>query len=610
MFDSRALPEASHSAARNHGLVTFGWLLVSLAIALPLTGCGGGGKDPVLAEVGDHEITASYYEDKLGKLKQSELPRDENDLPVDTSTLAGKKAFLEVIINKELMHLKAIELGYSKEDQITSAERAMFEYQAGTLLHNDLFDVPANLITDEELEEYYAKLPETRDCTFLICNFREDALKARQAILDGSLWEDVAEEYHDGAMSPQGDYKMQVKWGYWEDSFENAVFNLQEGEISQPLATVYGYWILRLEKARHTEAPPLDGIRDRILNSIRTRKINLKRQAFMDEMHVKYDFKLDEDALWIVYQGLPEGEVIIDPETNKPVPREQLKPLDIPLQDMDKFLLQYRQGDELVTLTVGDYKVRFDQMNTFQRPKRTELLGGLRQKLTQEVDKLLVIEEARERGYFEDPRVVGNVGQRVEEMMVSKLHSDVVEYDTYVSPEDLETFYAEHGQEYIKPENRDGYMVVCASQEEAAAAREAALGGAGWGDVVAQYGSDEANREKGGKVDMVPANAQGPVKEALFGLSRTGEVSEPIALQDNWLVVKLGTIEPSRQLEIDEVREQLGQRIKLLRQDEELRKLLTEWRDQFGVTIHENNLERLRSWEELSVEAPASPGLT
>ena len=210
MFETRVSPVAHRPAVRGHALVTLGCLLISLFVVLLLAGCGGGGKDPVLAKVGDHEITTSYYEEKLGKLKQAELPRDENNEPVDTSTIAGKKAFLDIIINKELMYLKAIELGYRKEDQISSAQ-AMLEYQAGTYLHNDLFDVPANTISDEELAEYHAKMPETRDCTFLICNFKEDALKARQAILDGGLWEDVAEEYHDGSMSPQGDYKMQVR---------------------------------------------------------------------------------------------------------------------------------------------------------------------------------------------------------------------------------------------------------------------------------------------------------------------------------------------------------------------------------------------------------------
>ena len=75
--------------------------------------------------------------------------------------------------------------------------------------------------------------------------------------------------------------------------------------------------------------------------------------------------------------------MLLDPATNKPIPREQLKPLDIPLGDMDKFFYQVRLGDKLETVTVGDYKSQFDNMNVFERPKKTDMLGGVRERIEQ-----------------------------------------------------------------------------------------------------------------------------------------------------------------------------------------------------------------------------------
>ena len=44
-----------------------------------LAGCGGSGRDEdvVLARVGDQEIKAAYYENKLGKMTAEDLPRDD-----------------------------------------------------------------------------------------------------------------------------------------------------------------------------------------------------------------------------------------------------------------------------------------------------------------------------------------------------------------------------------------------------------------------------------------------------------------------------------------------------------------------------------------------------
>ena len=205
------------------GTLSVASLVTLFCLPLLVSGCGGGADNTVLAEVGDRKITAAYYEERLGKLTQADLPRDESNLPLNTATLEGKRAFLDVIINKELMFLKAKELGLDKDLGVSGAQKAMMDYNAAVFLHNDVHDVPASMITDEELAEYYENLKEARQCSFIICNFREDAVKARQAIIDGGLWEDVAEEYHDGDRSPKGDYRVKITWGRWDDSFEQAI---------------------------------------------------------------------------------------------------------------------------------------------------------------------------------------------------------------------------------------------------------------------------------------------------------------------------------------------------------------------------------------------------
>jgi len=574
-------------------------LLVLAGLTLVLGGCSRQSGDTVLATVGDRDVTVSYYEERLGKLEVNELPRDQDGVPVDTGTLEGKKAFLDVIINKELMAAKAVQLGYDKEEQITGAAQAMLEFQASQLLHKDLIEAPANFVSEEQVAEYYSHLSEVLVCSFIICNFEEDALKARQAVIDGGLWEDVAAEYHDGQMSPQGNYQVKITWGRWEDTFEQAVFALKEGEVSRPVETVYGYWVVRLEAFEEERVPPLDSIKEKVLNSIRMQQINLSRVEFLKGSRERHEFEMSEDGLWTIFQGLPEGEVMLDPETNKPIDRSQLKPLDIPMEDMDQFFYQVRLEDELTVVTVGDYKVQFDQMNTFQRPKKSELLGGVRQKILETIDRKLILAEAREQGYFEDPRARSQVAGRTEEMMVSKLHTDLVQFESYVGPQDLDAFWAEHQHEYLVPEGRDGFIVFCENAETAGQAYEAAQAGADWAEILNRFETIDANKEREGQQEMIYAYHAGPIKDALFALAEPGQVSEPFEVEGTWTVVRLGKIQAPYQQELAEVRDELGQRIKLRRQDEALRELLTEWAGEFGVVVYEDRLAPLRSWEEI-----------
>ncbi len=73
-----------------------------------------------------------------------------------------------------------------------------------------------------------------RMCRFLICKFHDDAEAARRALLAGDLWEDVAEEYHEGFRGAKDDYRQSFGYGKAEDSFEEAIFALESERSASP----------------------------------------------------------------------------------------------------------------------------------------------------------------------------------------------------------------------------------------------------------------------------------------------------------------------------------------------------------------------------------------
>ena len=79
-----------------------------------------------------------------------------------------------------------------------------------------------------------------------------------------------------------------------------------------------------------------------------------------------------------------------------------------------------------------------------------------------------------------------------------------------------------------------------------------------------------------------------------------------MALGDGrFAVVNLTGIEEGRPLELAEVREAVGKRIKNRRREAAFQALLDEWRSKVTVTINEENLDKVASWEELTaVEVP------
>ena len=132
-------------------------LPVLVLVGLLVAGCGGGGsdQDSVLATVGDVEITSGYYENRLSKLEENELPRDAEGNLMDTGTLEGKMEFLNTLIHKEVMALTAEALGIDQDPSIVAARQSLTSYEAELTMWDRVIEEPANTITNEELDAFY-----------------------------------------------------------------------------------------------------------------------------------------------------------------------------------------------------------------------------------------------------------------------------------------------------------------------------------------------------------------------------------------------------------------------------------------------------------------------
>ncbi len=469
-------------------------------------------------------------------------------------------------------------------------------------MKQDVVDRPAGSVSNEELADFYAKMGLTRKCHYLITNFLEDAEAARKMASEGASWDDVAARYHDGDIPPSGKLLIDVPFGTYGPDFETPIFDTEVGEVTPPIQTVYGFWVLRVDneiQAKPGKKPTLDSVKAKILDTIYNRKTAKIRDDFRKSVREKYKLTIHDDALWKCYQGLPADEVLLDPKTQEPTPKKDLKPLNIKPSDMDMPFYSYQVGDEVKAYTLGDYKAIFDRMSVFQRPKRSEMLGSLRNKIQQELEKALLNLETKDRGYDKDPRVLAATDEKMEELLVTKLYKDLVQVDQKVSPEQVKAFWADHQQEYAVPETRSGHMVICLNKDDADKARAAIAADTPWKDILLKYGSDRDNKSKGGRLEDVYATSTGPARDALFALAE-GSLSDPFPLDNGRFgVVKCESITAPHPGDRVALTQDIGSRIKKIREEDLFQKLLAQWTEEFGVTVHEENLAGLPSWDEL-----------
>ncbi|MCK5713933.1 MAG: peptidyl-prolyl cis-trans isomerase, partial [Hyphomicrobiaceae bacterium] len=392
-----------------------------------------------------------------------------------------------MIINKEVMQLKAVELGYGEDERVQKAKRQLLEHHARRIYFDDRLDLSGAEISQEEIDAYVERLGERRTCRFVITNFESGAAKAGEAARGGADWDEIVAEYHDASPDPEGKYEITIAWGQYDNNFERDIFAAEVGGVTPPIETAWGYWVTRVENIDVGEQPDLEEAMPRVRTGLEKRRGNRIQQDLEEQIRTKHNFHFDEDVLWIVYKGLPEQQEMMDPETKQPWAQEDLVPLNIAEADRDRVLYSFTTRDGETVVTAGDYKQAFDEMNIFRRPKYSEMLGGLRTKIMKQVNNTMLTDEVIVAGYLEDPRVEELAMNQIYEMMVTNLHGDLVQIDDYVSPEDQAAYWAENKDRFVEEEKRIHQAVVCDSQEAAQKAAAELKAGADFLTVLESY---------------------------------------------------------------------------------------------------------------------------
>lgn len=582
-------------------------------VAIAGAGCGGKGKagDTVLAKVGDKEITVAYYEQKLGAMSQGDLPRGDNGEFLDMAQKPGKAKFLDSIVNKDVMVEMAKKVGLNDDAQVELARKTLTSFESVSAARERYVNKPASEVDEKAIQAYYENFGRVRKCRYLITNLREDAVKAREKALAGADWDDLFHEFHDGIVKPGMSYKIDVPYGRFIANFEDPIFATKVGDITEPVPSAYGWWVLKVDSEEQGKKPPLEEARKSIKASIITHAQMRLIDAYKDEVHKKYKMYVREDALMKAYEGLPPDESLFYPGTTDAVKREDLVPLKLDPRDMDMDFYGYEVKGEPRKYTLGDFKAAYDRMNVFERPKWGDMVGGLKMKIIDEIDRALLNFDAQERGLDKDPEVIAKVEEKVEQMLVQKLYEEGVSYDKDVRPAALDSAWALLKDQYNLPETRSGKRIVFADKNAADQAYTALNGGMAWRKAMNTFGVKETEAAGGAQITGARQDSQGPERDALFAL-QPDKYSQPFAVGDGrWEIVLLEGVAPPRSQTMEEVAEVLVKRIRNAREDEAFKKALEGWKKQVPVVVHEDRLGKARSWKELNdaaKQAAEAPG--
>lgn len=228
--------------------------------------------ETVVASVNGSEIT-------LGQLimLRSQLPAQYQQLP-DEVVFNG---LVEQLVNQQLL---ADSLADEPKRVAIALSNEVRSLRAGEVVNTLMTDS----VSDEALQAAYDARFEGVEpgrefnASHILVETEEEAIAVKTMIDEGADFAETAREKSTGPSGPSGG---ELGWfgpGMMVAEFEYAVVELEDGAVSDPVQTQFGWHIVKLNETRMTALPTLDDIRQELTGEIQQAALDARLAELSD----------------------------------------------------------------------------------------------------------------------------------------------------------------------------------------------------------------------------------------------------------------------------------------------------------------------------------------
>ncbi|MBR3654044.1 MAG: peptidylprolyl isomerase [Elusimicrobia bacterium] len=259
-------------------------------------------KGDVIAKIGNTDITTEDFSERM----MAAPPAYQAYI----NTEPGKKQFIDLLVREKLVLESAKQAGIDKREEYKSSldefkaeqKRQLKDYEDGLMMEMYIKEVQENMITasEDEINKYYEEHKEdftnpiAVTAKHILVPTREEAEIAFERINKGESFDKVAQEMSTDKVSAQrGGQIGPFRKGELVKEFEEVVFNLKTGEISDIVETPFGLHIITKVSEDNLQPIPEDVAKAEIKNIIEKTKF----EKWFDDAKKKLNVTVDYSKL-------------------------------------------------------------------------------------------------------------------------------------------------------------------------------------------------------------------------------------------------------------------------------------------------------------------------
>ena len=233
----------------------------------------------IVAKVGDIEITDQEVAERMQQIP----PQYQNAFASEE----GKKQFIEQLTQEKLIYLQA-----RKEKYDTNAEvlRQLDQIKQRLMIRQFMTDTLAKIkVPEDDMKKYYDEnkaefmAKAQVKAKHILCSTEEEAKAAKERVLKGESFEDVAKEVSTGPSATDGG---DLGWFSKEQmvpEFADMAFSLEKDGLSDPVKTQFGYHIIKVYDKKEAGTKSFDEARAELEKKL----IGDRQKQYVDDMILK-----------------------------------------------------------------------------------------------------------------------------------------------------------------------------------------------------------------------------------------------------------------------------------------------------------------------------------
>lgn len=210
----------------------------------------------------------------------------------------GRTQLLNEIISQELFYLEAKEMGMDQEEGFKqelehTKESLLKQYAIRTTLNNAT-------VGEKEVSDYYEQNkerfmdPASVQASHILVDTEDEAKEIAEKINAGLEFEAAAGQHSKCPSKEKGGDLGFFTKGRMVPEFEEAAFEMEKDELSNPVKTQFGYHLIKVTDKKPESVSSFEEVKDQLTHQMLTMKQNEIYTNKSQELKDKYEVKINE----------------------------------------------------------------------------------------------------------------------------------------------------------------------------------------------------------------------------------------------------------------------------------------------------------------------------